>query len=402
MKKIVIFLALTISFSKTNIDFKNLKTYDFDSKYDIKIEKLEKELLKKQEEDFSNINFSSSIDYSTESGKTLNNTSLSYFWFKYDFGINLTDKKIYTSNLSINKTLNDYLYDKNFENNFKFEYDKLNLILEKEKEIDDFLNTYKKYLLKKRILELNEYDKNKYEKELEILNETYNLGKISKHDYNLAKDNLNLFNLKYLIDLEELKTIQLELKEKNFEFDDNIVFEFDKNDKLLDDEIRNYVEKVDILIEKYNIDKLKMEYNKINIENKYPKVNAYASYDILKKSYNVGMSINKNFEFIYLDDLSYELDELLRREKKLELLQERKFREYKDRYSYLVYKYIENEYNLRNLEDEYNIVAKKYELGNEKYIKLIEKRNELIKSKASLEESKIDLTLFISKIRRGN
>ena len=47
------------------------------------------------------------------------------------------------------------------------------------------------------------------------------------------------------------------------------------------------------------------------------------------------------------------------------------------------------------------IINKKYEIGTEKFTKIIEKRIELIKAKMNLEESKIDLLLFKNKVKRG-
>ena len=51
--------------------------------------------------------------------------------------------------------------------------------------------------------------------------------------------------------------------------------------------------------------------------------------------------------------------------------------------------------------EELTIINKKYEIGTEKFTKIIEKRIELIKAKINLEESKIDLLLFKNKIKRG-
>ena len=135
--------------------------------------------------------------------------------------------------------------------------------------------------------------------------------------------------------------------------------------------------------------------------NTLPNITPNFGYDISKNSFNVGINVNTRFEIFNDSDLEETYKEALEKEKNIEHTTNRILAEYKNRYNKLRYNYTSNEINLKNLTEELVIINKKYEIGTEKFTKIIEKRIELIKAKINLEESKIDLLLFKNKVKRG-
>ena len=363
-----IYMALFPVILLANINIKDFKDINLDKKYDDKIKLLEKTNIKNKIGDFNNINISSNLDYSSNPNTVIQNNSINIGGINYTLGFDLLNKNIVNHKIVFSKTINEFLYNKFSEADINTLIDKKKLEIEKEKELDEQLSVYKKYILAQMEFDLSDNENLKYKKDLEVLEKNYKIGKISKFDFDVANTQIKLQEAKSILDKENLEVVKFELLEKNLKIENIPSFNNIDTINITDNDILNYVLSNDILLERLNIEKIKMSKNKNFAMNTLPNINPNFGYDISKNSFNVGINVNKSFE-IFNNKLRYN--------------------------------YTSNEVNLKNLTEELVIINKKYEIGTEKFTKIIEKRIELIKAKMNLEESKIDLLLFKNKVKRG-
>lgn len=399
MKKICISLLPIIIFANININ--EFKDIDLDKRYNDKIKLLEKNNIKNKIGDFNNINISSNLDYSSNPNTVIQNNSINIGGINYTLGFDLLNKNIVNHKIGFSKTINEFLYNKFSEADINTLIDKKKLEIEKEKELDEQLNIYKKYILAQMEFNLSDNENLKYKKDLEILEKSYKIGKISKFDFDVAKSQIKIQEAKSVLDKENLEVIKLEMLEKKIKLENMPLFNNIDIIKITDNDILNYILSNDILLEKLNIEKIKISKSHNFAMNILPNITPSVGYDINKNSFNVGININKNLEIFSDSDLEETYKEAIEKEKNLEHTTNRLLAEYKNKYNKLKYAYTSNEVNVKNLTEELTIINKKYEIGTEKFTKIIEKRIELIKAKINLEESKIDLLLFKNKIKRG-
>ena len=399
MKKICISLLPIIIFANININ--EFKDIDLDKRYNDKIKLLEKNNIKNKIGDFNNINISSNLDYSSNPNTVIQNNSINIGGINYTLGFDLLNKNIVNHKIGFSKTINEFLYNKFSEADINTLIDKKKLEIEKEKELDEQLNIYKKYILAQMEFNLSDNENLKYKKDLEILEKSYKIGKISKFDFDVAKSQIKLQEAKSVLDKDNLEVIKLEMLEKKIKLENMPLFNNIDIIKITDNDILNYILSNDILLQKLNIEKIKISKSHNFAMNILPNITPSVGYDINKNSFNVGININKNLEIFSDSDLEETYKEAIEKEKNLEHTTNRFLAEYKNKYNKLRYAYTSNEVNVKNLTEELTIINKKYEIGTEKFTKIIEKRIELIKAKINLEESKIDLLLFKNKIKRG-
>ena len=396
-----IYMALFPVILLANINIKDFKDINLDKKYDDKIKLLEKTNIKNKIGDFNNINISSNLDYSSNPNTVIQNNSINIGGINYTLGFDLLNKNIVNHKIVFSKTINEFLYNKFSEADINTLIDKKKLEIEKEKELDEQLSVYKKYILAQMEFDLSDNENLKYKKDLEVLEKNYKIGKISKFDFDVANTQIKLQEAKSILDKENLEVVKFELLEKNLKIENIPSFNNIDTINITDNDILNYVLSNDILLERLNIEKIKISKNKNFAMNTLPNINPNFGYDISKNSFNVGINVNKSFEIFNDSDLEETYKEALEKEKNIEHTTNRLLAEYKNRYNKLRYNYTSNEVNLKNLTEELVIINKKYEIGTEKFTKIIEKRIELIKAKMNLEESKIDLLLFKNKVKRG-
>ena len=399
MKKICISLLPIIIFANININ--EFKDIDLDKRYNDKIKLLEKNNIKNKIGDFNNINISSNLDYSSNPNTVIQNNNINIGGINYTLGFDLLNKNIINHKIGFSKTINEFLYNKFSEADINTLIDKKKLEIEKEKELDEQLNIYKKYILAQMEFNLSDNENLKYKKDLEILEKSYKIGKISKFDFDVAKSQIKLQEAKSVLDKDNLEVIKLEMLEKKIKLENMPLFNNIDIIKITDNDILNYILSNDILLEKLNIEKIKISKSHNFAMNILPNITPSVGYDINKNSFNVGININKNLEIFSDSDLEETYKEAVEKEKNLEHTTNRLLAEYKNKYNKLRYAYTSNEGNVKNLTEELTIINKKYEIGTDKFTKIIEKRIELIKAKINLEESKIDLLLFKNKIKRG-
>ena len=399
MKKICISLLPIIIVANININ--EFKDIDLDKRYNDKIKLLEKNNIKNKIGDFNNINISSNLDYSSNPNTVIQNNSINIGGINYTLGFDLFNKNIVNHKIGFSKTINEFLYNKFSEADINTLIDKKKLEIEKEKELDEQLNIYKKYILAQMEFNLSDNENLKYKKDLEILEKSYKIGKISKFDFDVAKSQIKLQEAKSVLDKDNLEVIKLEMLEKKIKLENMPLFNNIDIIKITDNDILNYILSNDILLEKLNIEKIKISKSHNFAMNILPNITPSVGYDINKNSFNVGINVNKSFEIFNDSDLEETYKEAIEKEKNLEHTTNRLLAEYKNKYNKLRYAYTSNEVNVKNLTEELTIINKKYEIGTEKFTKIIEKRIELIKAKINLEESKIDLLLFKNKIKRG-
>ena len=399
MKKICISLLPIFLFA--NINIKDFKDINLDKKYDDKIKLLEKTNIKNKIGDFNNINISSNLDYSSNPNTVIQNNIINIGGINYTLGFDLLNKNVVNHKIVFSKTINEFLYNKFSEADINTLIDKKKLEIEKEKELEEQLSVYKKYILAQMEFDLSDNENLKYKKDLEVLEKNYKIGKISKFDFDVANTQIKLQEAKSILDKENLEVLKFELLEKNLKIENTPSFNNIDTINITDNDILNYVLSNDILLERLNIEKIKISKNKNFAMNTLPNITPNFGYDISKNSFNVGINVNKSFEIFNDSDLEETYKEALEKEKNIEHTTNRLLAEYKNRYNKLRYNYTSNEVNLKNLTEELVIINKKYEIGTEKFTKIIEKRIELIKAKMNLEESKIDLLLFKNKVKRG-
>ncbi|WP_074436727.1 TolC family protein [Streptobacillus notomytis] len=401
MKKMTMLLIIYSSIGIAN-NVENL-VKKIDSTYISKEKKLEKEKLKNNLFDFNKLNVSSSINYTKNNNNDLiinNNISLGFINYNLSYKL-LSNQEISSHSINATKTINEYFYDRIGENNTKYNIAKYKLNEEKEKELFDKIDLLKKYSLQKKIVELNYKEKERIEQDKNKIEKSYKLGIISKYDYEVAKSNLELSELKFNIDSNILEEIKISMLDQKIELKD-LEFKYDL-EKVSDDIIKQYIKNKYIEIEKLQIAKQEYDYTKDFVMNRIPLITPTVGYDIKAKVFNAGVTVSKNFEIVtneYED--SRELKEKIQKRKdNLNILEHKKYIEEKNSYNNILFKYISNEIKVKNLEKEKEIIERKFELGSEKYIKLLEKRNELLKAKIDLEEAKIDLNIQNFKFKRG-
>lgn len=402
MKKITLFFMMfsSIIFAENNIKKLDEKV---NSTYITKENKLEKDRLKSNLMDFNKINVSTGIDYSkTAAGHGLvQSNNINYAFINYNLSFDLFNKNIASHSINASKTINEYFYNRIGENEIDYQISKFKLESEKEKELFDKLELLKKYNLQKIIVELNEKEKVKFDQDRKNIEKSYQIGAISKYDYDVAKSNLELSELRFSLDKDTLEQIKINLLSNDIELM-NLDLNFDG--KRLDDKIlMEYVKRKYIVMEELEIAKTEYNQTKDFMMNKLPLITPAVGYDIKNNAFTAGVTVAKSFDIVTseYDEMEELKQEIQKKKDNLKLLEQKMFLEEKNAYNAILFKFILNRTKVKNLENELKIVERKFELGSEKYITLLEKRNELLRSKIDLEESMLDVSLYNLKLKRG-
>ena len=219
-----IYMALFPVILLANINIKDFKDINLDKKYDDKIKLLEKTNIKNKIGDFNNINISSNLDYSSNPNTVIQNNSINIGGINYTLGFDLLNKNVVNHKIVFSKTINEFLYNKFSEADINTLIDKKKLEIEKEKELDEQLSVYKKYILAQMEFDLSDNENLKYKKDLEVLEKNYKIGKISKFDFDVANTQIKLQEAKSILDKENLEVVKFELLEKNLKIENTPLF----------------------------------------------------------------------------------------------------------------------------------------------------------------------------------
>ena len=228
----------------------------------------------------------------------------------------------------------------------------------------------------------------------------YEVGTAARYDFDLARTEYEKSQLKYANLERELKI----LREKFLIY--NVVLEEkEKLEELEKTELKNEdffelrlseAEKIK-LNESLNEEKIKKE----TFDYKVPKVTADAGYSFESKSFTVGLGVTKTFK-----EYNDTIEDLENEKIKLKLEYEQKKNEIlsnvgQEMLNYTTYQ--TNELIAKKTVDitkeDYEIYAKKYELGVDTYANYVEKRNIYNRAVIDYEIAKNELAAYTKKIK---
>ena len=378
----------------TKINEKNMKKFDIKDK-----------VLKNG--DWNEVTVNSDNNYTLHgeaNGLTMEN-NVKYGVFYYRNGYNFRSKEVTQNKIGVSKTLNDYFgySDNNYNkktNQISRNIQKITNETTKNSEIRDLIDLYKNYKNKEKEIEQEALTMEDTKKDYVIQEKKYEVGTASKYDYELAKNEYENSQLKYenlgreLQILREQFTIyNIKLPEKG-KLDDLKKVELKKDDFY---GLRLSEAETIELNTQLNAEQLKKEI----IDYKYPKLTGDIGYSLKNHSVVAGLSVSKSFKRYNdtVEDLKNEAD-------KLKLQYEQKKNELisnvgQQMITYTTYQTneltAENTMNIKKRE--YEIYAKKYELGVDTYSNYVEKRNNYKKAVMDYETSKNELAAFTKKIK---
>ena len=378
----------------TKINEKNMKKFDIKDK-----------VLKNG--DWNEVTVNSDSNYTLHgeaNGLTMEN-NVKYGVFYYRNGYNFRSKEVTQNKIGVSKTLNDYFgySDNNYNkktNQISRNIQKITNETTKNSEIRDLIDLYKNYKNKEKEIEQEALTMEDTKKDYVIQEKKYEVGTASKYDYELAKNEYENSQLKYenlgreLQILREQFTIyNIKLPEKG-KLDDLKKVELKKDDFY---GLRLSEAETIELNTQLNAEQLKKEI----IDYKYPKLTGDIGYSLKNHSVVAGLSVSKSFKRYNdtVEDLKNEAD-------KLKLQYEQKKNELisnvgQQMITYTTYQTneltAENTMNIKKRE--YEIYAKKYELGVDTYSNYVEKRNNYKKAVMDYETSKNELAAFTKKIK---
>ena len=378
----------------TKINEKNMKKFDIKDK-----------VLKNG--DWNEVTVNSDNNYTLHgeaNGLTMEN-NVKYGVFYYRNGYNFRSKEVTQNKIGVSKTLNDYFgySDNNYNkktNQISRNIQKITNETTKNSEIRDLIDLYKNYKNKEKEIEQEALTMEDTKKDYVIQEKKYEVGTASKYDYELAKNEYENSQLKYenlgreLQILREQFTIyNIKLPEKG-KLDDLKKVELKKDDFY---GLRLSEAETIELNTQLNAEQLKKEI----IDYKYPKLTGDIGYSLKNHSVVAGLSVSKSFKRYNdtVEDLKNEAD-------KLKLQYEQKKNELisnvgQQMITYTTYQTneltAENTMNIKKRE--YEIYAKKYELGVDTYSNYVEKRNNYKMAVMDYETSKNELAAFTKKIK---
>lgn len=365
-----------------------------------------KKLYKKGDFNGIKTSFDSSYDIETESYKSQGTATFGNFY--------LTGVKNNAEDLDlivgINKNIKDLIYSENKSNLKKLEISKEmeeNNYFEKlESKKIDLVDLYSKY----KDLEFEKNTKEngllKLKIEEQIIKKSYNMGKISKVEYDSLQ--VTLENLK--LELETLEKNINEMRNQFFySFDIDLIGKSLSNIIFKEEDIEEYISKVN----NKRINNLELDIEKTKESIKYKK------YDKFMPDLNLGVEYGERFgiennkgskvtlkiskDFFYQDSslenekINYKMQLLELENQKLEQKSEQiKLRENYRNYL-LAYKSYLNKSNLEKIK--YEINKKEYELGRLNYLEVIDSFNKYIDYEVAKGKAENKLNSYIYKIK---
>lgn len=378
----------------TRINEANLKTYD-----------IKERVLKKGEWNEISINSQNSYENSREYDGISTDNTVTYGMFYYKNSYNFTNGEFTENKVGVTKVLNDYSKYGDNKYNLKIntiqkDIQKITNETTKNSEIRDLIDLYKDYKNKEKEMEQETFNLDDTKKDYAIQARKYEVGTAARYDFDLARTEYEKSQLKYANLERELKI----LREK-FLIYNVILEEKEKLEELQKTELKNEdffelrlseVEKIK-LNESLNEEKIKKE----TFDYKIPKVTADAGYSFESKSFTVGLGVTKTFK-----EYNDTIEDLENEKIKLKLEYEQKKNEIlsnvgQEMLNYTTYQ--TNELIAKKTMDitkeDYEIYAKKYELGVDTYANYVEKRNIYNRAVIDYEIAKNELAAYTKKIK---
>ena len=378
----------------TRINEANLKTYD-----------IKERVLKKGEWNEISINSQNSYENSREYDGISTDNTVTYGMFYYKNSYNFTNGEFTENKVGVTKVLNDYSKYGDNKYNLKIntiqkDIQKITNETTKNSEIRDLIDLYKDYKNKEKEMEQETFNLDDTKKDYAIQARKYEVGTAARYDFDLARTEYEKSQLKYANLERELKILRekfliynvvLEEKEKLEELEKTVL----KNEDFF--ELRlSEAEKIK-LNESLNEEKIKKE----TFDYKIPKVTADAGYSFESKSFTVGLGVTKTFK-----EYNDTIEDLENEKIKLKLEYEQKKNEIlsnvgQEMLNYTTYQ--TNELIAKKTMDitkeDYEIYAKKYELGVDTYANYVEKRNIYNRAVIDYEIAKNELAAYTKKIK---
>ena len=378
----------------TRINEANLKTYD-----------IKERVLKKGEWNEISINSQNSYENSREYDGISTDNTVTYGMFYYKNSYNFTNGEFTENKVGITKVLNDYSKYGDNKYNLKIntiqkDIQKITNETTKNSEIRDLIDLYKNYKNKEKEMEQEIFNLDDTKKDYAIQARKYEVGTAARYDFDLARTEYEKSQLKYANLERELKI----LREK-FHIYNVIQEEKEKLEKIKKKKKKNEdffelrlseAEKIK-LNESLNEEKIKKE----TFDYKVPKVTADAGYSFESKSFTVGLGVTKTFK-----EYNDTIEDLENEKIKLKLEYEQKKNEIlsnvgQEMLNYTTYQ--TNELIAKKTVDitkeDYEIYAKKYELGVDTYANYVEKRNIYNRAVIDYEIAKNELAAYTKKIK---
>ena len=378
----------------TRINEANLKTYD-----------IKERVLKKGEWNEISINSQNSYENSREYDGISTDNTVTYGMFYYKNSYNFTNGEFTENKVGVTKVLNDYSKYGDNKYNLKIntiqkDIQKITNETTKNSEIRDLIDLYKDYKNKEKEMEQETFNLDDTKKDYAIQARKYEVGTAARYDFDLARTEYEKSQLKYANLERELKI----LREK-FLIYNVILEEKEKLEELQKTELKNEdffelrlseAEKIK-LNESLNEEKIKKE----TFDYKVPKVTADAGYSFESKSFTVGLGVTKTFK-----EYNDTIEDLENEKIKLKLEYEQKKNEIlsnvgQEMLNYTTYQ--TNELIAKKTMDitkeDYEIYAKKYELGVDTYANYVEKRNIYNRAVIDYEIAKNELAAYTKKIK---
>ena len=337
-------------------------------------------------------------------GLTIEN-NVKYGMFYYRNGYNFTNKEVTQNRIGVSKNLNDYFgySDNNYNkktNEISRNIQKITNETTKNSEIRDLIDLYKNYKNKQKEIEQEVLTVDDTKKDYAVQAKKYELGTATQYDFELAKTEYENSQLKYENLGRELKILAEQFGIYNVTLPETNKLEDLKKVELKKDdfyELRLSEAETIELNTKLNNEQLRKE----TIDYKYPKLTGDIGYSLKDHSVVVGLAVSKTFKRYNdtIEDLKNEAD-------KLKLQYEQKKNELMSNVGQQMITYTTYQTNELTAENtmkikkkEYEIYAKKYELGLDTYSNYVEKRNNYKKAVMDYEIAKNELAAFTKKIK---
>ena len=356
--------------------------------------------------DWNEITLTSNSEYQTSGtyeGVSVEN-NIKYGMLYYKNGYNFTNNKFTQNKIGVSKNINDFFYsDVKYNrkaNEIQKDLQKITNESTKNSEIRNLIDLYKNYKNKEEEINQGKISLDGKRKDYVILAKKYELGTASKYDYDLAKYEYETSQLEYDNLEKELKILGEQFILYNVELPKT-----GKLDELVKVELKKE-DFYDLRLSEAESIKLNetlnnTKYEKEKFDYKYPVLTADAGYDFENESFVVGLGVTKTIKRYNdtLEDLKNERD-------KLKLEYEQKKNELvsnagQQMINYTTYQTDEliKQKALEITRADYEIYAKKYELGTDTFSNYVEKRNNYEKAKIAYATARNELAAFTRKIK---
>ena len=377
----------------TKINEINLKTYEIKDK-----------LYKNG--DWNEITLTSNSEYQTSGtyeGVSVEN-NIKYGMLYYKNGYNFTNNKFTQNKIGVSKNINDFFYsDVKYNrkaNEIQKDLQKITNESTKNSEIRNLIDLYKNYKNKEEEINQGKISLDGKRKDYVILAKKYELGTASKYDYDLAKYEYETSQLEYDNLEKELKILGEQFILYNVELPKT-----GKLDELVKVELKKE-DFYDLRLSEAESIKLNetlnnTKYEKEKFDYKYPVLTADAGYDFENESFVVGLGVTKTIKRYNdtLEDLKNERDKLkLEYEQKKNELVSNAGQQMVNYTTYQTDELIKQK-ALEITRADYEIYAKKYELGTDTFSNYVEKRNNYEKAKIAYATARNELAAFTRKIK---